>query len=189
MREIFVAVRHERPIDDVAFLQKLLDELKGKLPYDEKRVYCVGHSNGGGMTLRAASDMSERFAAIAMVAGLLTVEKPQPKKPLPTLYIIGTKDPLVPVAGGEVKTPWGVRQNPPISEPLEKWASAIGCETKPQVVADHDGVKTVEYLSKSNGPTLQVMYLDGHGHQWPGAKQVLPESIMGPVAVNLMRRM
>lgn len=167
-------------IDDVAFFRQLLDDLKDKLPYDENRVYCVGHSNGGGMTLRAAAESSERFAAIGMVAGLLAVEKPEPAMPMPTLYIIGTKDPLVPVDGGEAKTPWGVRQHPPITEPLAKWATAIGCETEPKVVSDKDGLKKVEYPSTTSGPTLTVIYIDGHGHNWPGAKAALPDSIMGP---------
>lgn len=167
-------------IDDVAFFGQLLDDLKEKTPYDEDRIYCVGHSNGGGMTLRAATESSERFAAIGMVAGLLAVEKPQPKKPMPTLYIIGTKDPLVPVDGGEVKTPWGVRQNPPIAEPLSKWATAIGCEAEPRVISDKDRMKKVEYPSKTGGPKLTVIYVEGHGHHWPGAKAALPDGIMGP---------
>ena len=99
---------------------------------------------------------------------------------MPTLYIIGTKDPLVPVNGGEAKTPWGIRNHPPLTEPLSKWATAIGCEAEPKVVSDKGGVKTVEYPSKTSGPTLTVIYIDGQGHHWPGGKAALPDSIMGP---------
>lgn len=166
-------------IDDVAFFRQLLDELKEMAPHDSNRVYCVGHSNGGGMTLRAAAESSERFAAIGMVAGLLAIEKPQPQKPMPTLYIIGTKDPLVPVDGGEAKTPWGVRQHPPISEPLAKWAKAIGCDTEPKVISNEGGIKRVEYPPKADGPKLTVIYVEGHGHHWPGAKAALPDTLMG----------
>jgi polyhydroxybutyrate depolymerase len=167
-------------IDDVAFFRQLLDDLTDKLPYDRNRVYCVGHSNGGGMTFKAAAEISERFTAIGTVAGLIAVENPKPRKALPTLYIIGTKDPLMPVEGGEVKTPWGIRQNPPISEPLAKWATALGCETEPKVMSDKDGLKKVEYPSRSDGPTLTVLYIEGHGHHWPGAQSVLPRNLMGP---------
>lgn len=167
-------------IDDVAFFRQLLDDLRNKLPYDESRVFCVGHSNGGGMTVRAAGEISERFAAIGIVAGLIADEIPKPKTAMPTLYIIGTKDPLVPVDGGAVKTPWVVRHNPPIKEPLVKWATAIGCESEPRVISENDGLKKVEYPSKSNGPTLSVIYIDGQGHHWPGGKAALPDSIMGP---------
>ena len=172
-------------IDDVAFIRELLDELKEKVSYDESRVFSTGHSNGGGMTFRLAADLSERFTAIGMVAGRMVVENPKPKKPLPTLYIIGTKDPLMPLEGGEVQSPWGSWLNPPVVEQLAKWAAAIGCENEPNVISDKDDVRKVEYLSKSNGPTITVLYLEGHGHHWPGAKVSLPESMIGPIKSKL----
>jgi polyhydroxybutyrate depolymerase len=132
------------------------------------------------MTFRLAADLSERFTAIGMVAGRMVVENPKPRKPLPTLYIIGTKDPLIPLEGGEVKSPWGSWLNPPVAEQLAKWAAAIDCENEPKVVSDKDELQRVEYSSKTSGPTLAVIYIDGHGHHWPGGKAVLPDSIMGP---------
>jgi polyhydroxybutyrate depolymerase len=172
-------------IDDVAFIRKLLDELKEKLPYDESRVFSTGHSNGGGMTFRLAAELSDRFSAIGMVAGRMVVDNPKPTKPLPTLYIIGTKDPLMPLDGGEVKSPWGNWTNRPVVEQLTRWAEAIGCEKEPKVVSEKDDVKNVEYPSKTKGPRLTVLYLEGHGHHWPGAKQTLPESMIGPIKSKL----
>lgn len=173
-------------IDDVAFLRQLLDELKEKVPYDEGRVYCAGHSNGGAMTFRLAGELSDCFAAIGNVAGAIILGDAGPKKPLPTLYMIGTKDPLMPVDGGEVKLPWGgTRQNRPIAEPLADWAEAIGCHREPQTVFDKDGVKKVEYPSLNDGPTLTVFYLAGHGHHWPGGHGLLPERLAGPNASKL----
>lgn len=172
-------------IDDVAFVRDLLDALITKTPHDPARVYCVGHSNGGGMTFRLATELSERFTAVGMVAGLMAVENPKPKKAIPTLYILGTKDPLMPVDGGEVKTPWGSRQNQPVSEMLAKWAEGMGCEKDAKVVSDKDEVRKVTYTSKSKGAALTVLYLEGHGHHWPGAKPSLPESMIGPIKSKL----
>jgi gluconolactonase len=173
-------------IDDVAFIRQLLDDLKEKLPHDENRVFCTGHSNGGGMTFRLATELSERFKAVGMVAGLMAMENPMPNRPLPTLFILGTKDPLMPVQGGEVKLPWGTGKKPPVAEPLAAWAKALGCEPEPKTLSDKDGLKMVEYLSKRNGPTLKVLYIEGHGHQWPGAaKGSLPESMIGPITNKL----
>ncbi len=166
-------------IDDVAFVRQLLDELKEKLPFDESRVFCVGHSNGGGMTFRLGTELSERFTAIGIVAGMKDVSGAKPKKPLPTLFILGTNDPFVPMDGGEVKLPWGSHHNQPVAEMLSAWAKAIGCETEPKTVAEKDGLKKVEYASKSNGPTLSVIYIEGQGHNWPGGKRTLPESMVG----------
>jgi polyhydroxybutyrate depolymerase len=172
-------------IDDVAFIKQLLGELQQKAPYDESRVFCAGHSNGGGMTFRLATELSQRLAAIGTVAGMLVAKDPQPKKPLPTLCILGDKDPLLPIGGGEIKLPWGTRQNPPVAEPLAAWAKAIGCEAEPKTVSDKDGLKKVEYPSKSGGPMLTVVTIAGHGHHWPGGKVTLPESMIGPITHKL----
>ncbi|HTU25841.1 MAG TPA: PHB depolymerase family esterase, partial [Pirellulales bacterium] len=63
-------------IDDVAFIRQLLDVLRSRTPHDERRVFCTGHSNGGGMTFRLANELSDRIAAIGTVAGLMAVENP-----------------------------------------------------------------------------------------------------------------
>lgn len=174
-----------KAIDDVAYVAALLDEIEKRVPCDETRVFVTGHSNGGGMTFRLGAELSERFTAIAPVAGMMAVKDPKPKKPLPTLYVIGTKDPLQPLAGGEVKLPWGNRTNGPVADYLTGWAKALGCEPEPKVTSEKDGLKRVEYPSKSGGPTLSVIYVEGQGHTWPGGKATLPESVMGPITNTL----
>jgi polyhydroxybutyrate depolymerase len=172
-------------IDDVAFIRQLLDELKVKVPHNSSRVFCAGHSNGGGMTFRLAAELSDRFAAIGTVAGMMAVENPQLSKPLPTLYILGTKDPLMPLNGGEVRLPWGTRRNPPVAEPLAKWATAIGCDSSPRTISDDKKIVKQEYPSKAKGPVLTVLLIEGHGHLWPGSKSLLPESTVGPNTSSL----
>jgi polyhydroxybutyrate depolymerase len=172
-------------VDDVAYFSRLLDRLNEAVPYDKQRVFVVGHSNGGMMAFRLASELSERFTAVGAVAGLLTLENPQPKKLLPTLCMLGSKDPLMPIDGGEVKLPWGTRQYKPVSESLGTWAKAIGCEEEPKIISDEDQVHKVEYLSRSNGPTLTVLYLEGHGHHWPGFKSSLPDQYVGPYSTTV----
>jgi len=173
-------------IDDVAYIRDLLDELKQQAPYDTDRVFVAGHSNGGSMALKLAAELSERFQAVGTVAGLIAVENPQPKRPLPTLYILGTADPLMPLEGGEVKLPWATRHNPPVREGLEKWAKSLGFESTPMTLSQNAEQQKAVYRSKSeNGPTLTVLYLQGHGHQWPGAKTIRRNSGGGPVNTRL----
>jgi polyhydroxybutyrate depolymerase len=172
-------------IDDVALAGTLLDTLKEKVPYDEARVFCAGHSNGGSMTFRLAAELSDRLTAVGVVAGVMVLANPQPKRPLPTLCTIGTKDPLLPLDGGEVKLPWGSRRSPPVAEPLAAWAKAIGCATEPQIISDQNGLKKVVYASKFGGPTLTVIYIEGQGHNWPGGQRTLPESMVGPSTSKL----
>jgi polyhydroxybutyrate depolymerase len=172
-------------IDDVAYVRQLLDELKGRVNYGPSRVFAAGHSNGASMVFRLATELPERLTAIGAVAGLVSVENPQPAKGLPTLAILGTKDPLMPIDGGEVQLPWGAKRNPPVTQPLAVWAQAIGCSNEPRTVSEKDGVKILEYPSEIRGPVFTVIMIEGHGHVWPGSKSLLPESSIGPITDKL----
>ena len=54
-------------IDDVGFMNALLDTLQADFAIDTQRIYFTGMSNGGFMTYRVACELSERIAAIAPV--------------------------------------------------------------------------------------------------------------------------
>ncbi len=169
-------------IDDVAFFRALLDELARRLPVDPRRVYVTGHSNGAGMTFRLGAELSDRFAALAPVAGLCWNSGPKPAHPRPTLCFYGTEDPLVPLNGGESFLPWGGRrETPPVRDGLAAWARGLGCPAKPRSVRTEDLLRTEEYGPGWDGATLTVVIIAGQGHGWPGGKPVLPEKIMGPV--------
>jgi poly(3-hydroxybutyrate) depolymerase len=136
----------------------------------------------GRFTLAIKSGGYDRVATIHIPKGYKSGTKP------PLVLLLhggGDKAPLMPMNGGEVKTPWGSRQNRPVTEPLAKWAEALGCEKEPKTISEKEGVKKVEYPSKSNGPELTVLYLEGHGHYWPGARPSLPESMIGPITSKL----
>jgi len=172
-------------IDDVAFIKTLLDQLKTQLPYDTNRVYVTGHSNGGGMTLRLAAELPERFVAAGTVAGLVNKDYSKPKKLLPTLYIYGMEDPVLPIDGGESKLPWGGRKTLPQEELLARWAEVQQCEATPMTRSTKNGVRRMEYPPKKTGNPFLLIYLEGHGHHWPGGKWTLPERMIGPDAKNL----
>jgi len=56
-------------IDDVGFVNRLLDDLSRSYRIDPSRVYAMGLRNGGGMSLRLGCELSNRIAAIGAVAG------------------------------------------------------------------------------------------------------------------------
>ena len=55
--------------DEMAFIGAVIDELAVDYSVDERRVYACGYSNGGNLVYDLACQMSDRFAAIAAVAG------------------------------------------------------------------------------------------------------------------------
>jgi polyhydroxybutyrate depolymerase len=176
-------LRAESPrakIDDLAFFRSLLDTVEKQLNVDKSRVYVTGHSNGAGMTFRLGTELSERFTALAPVASHVWAKDPKPARPLPTLYIVGTNDPLIPLAGGERTLPWGKSTVPPVHDSLTTWAKALGCPTTPKTIRDKDGVKIVEYGPGKDGVKLTVWFITGQGHNWPGGRMLLPAKYSGP---------
>ncbi len=91
-----------RGVDDVAYAKWILDDVASQLPIDPKRVYAVGHSNGGFMALRLACDLSTRIAAAVSLAGAGWKDdtKCRPKQPVSVLQIHGDADGTVHYGGG-----------------------------------------------------------------------------------------
>jgi polyhydroxybutyrate depolymerase len=181
---------HDMPartqVDDVAFLTALLEAVAERVPYDRRRVFVVGHSNGSSMALRLAAERPDLITAIAGVAGYAAVEKPADSRPVPTLHLVGTVDPLLPLAGGNAPTPWKQnRTTPNLDENYAAWAVSNGCAASPVVEASpHDGVERRVYPGPA-GTRVEEWRLVGHGHAWPGARQRLPERLIGPVTSEL----
>jgi polyhydroxybutyrate depolymerase len=149
--------------DDVGFLTSVLDDVAGRTAIDPRRVYVTGFSNGAGMAFRLAAEHADRVAAIGPVAGHCWLHGPRPSRPVPTIYMVGDADPLVPLYGGTARTPWGtVRDRPAVKDTLEQWGKAIG---RP-FGSDH----------------FPVWLIRGHGHHWPGGKALLGERLGGPAS-------
>lgn len=57
-------------VNDVAYINGLIDDVAKRYSVDENRIYAAGHSNGGFMAHRLACEPSNRFAAIVSLAGV-----------------------------------------------------------------------------------------------------------------------
>ena len=168
-------------IDDTAFIRALLDDLGRRLNIDARRIYMTGHSNGAGMIFRLGAELSERFAAMAPAAGHCWIQDPKPAKRMPTLYIVGTKDPLIRPEGGEIQLPWGKKTQPPVVQTLSRWAKALGLTTPASVVRDKDGLKIMRYGDENGSSSLTAWFIEGQGHGWPGGSESgLPALLIGP---------
>ncbi len=112
-------------VDDSAYLQGIVDETSSILTVDPKRIYFVGHSNGGFMSYRMACEHADTIAAIASLAGATYAEDGDcdPSEPVPTLQIHGTSDATIAYAGGAILG----NTYPGAEETVETWASYDGC--------------------------------------------------------------
>lgn len=89
-------------VDDVAYASWIMDDVAGRMPIDRRRVYAMGHSNGGFLALRLACDLAPRIAAVVSLAGAGWKDDRhcQPSEPVSVLQVQGDADPIVHYDGG-----------------------------------------------------------------------------------------
>ena len=123
-------------VDDSQYLMDLVKQVSSKVSIDQKRIYFVGHSNGGFMSYTVACNNSDKIAAIVNLAGSTYADSSlcNADHPVSVLQINGTADELIHIAGGNVfddaKQPY-----PSVLDETSYWAGINGCSTKvPAVV-------------------------------------------------------
>ncbi|MCW5745340.1 MAG: hypothetical protein KIT36_03970 [Alphaproteobacteria bacterium] len=171
-----------RASNDVGFVAALIDELARRYGIDRARVYVTGFSSGAGMAQRLGQELTDRVTAIAPVAGIMVPLRPALPRPMPVLYISGDKDPLNPVAGGEVTLPWGGRfHKEPLQTLAERWRDLDGCRVAPAIIVA-PSLRVQSWRACRGNVEVRYVLIHGHGHEWPGGpRSRLPESVVGPV--------
>jgi polyhydroxybutyrate depolymerase len=177
----------DRP-DDVAFIGKVLDDLATVVNVDPKRIYATGMSNGGMMCYRLASELSDRIAAIAPVAGTMAIENYNPKRPMPVIHLHGAADKMVPFGGPGGGTPkfLGFKS---VEATIKICAEFNGCPEEPKTegLPDKEGdgtpVKKKTYGPGKDGSEVVLFVIEGGGHTWPG--QQPPVGFIGKSTKNI----
>ncbi|MBI5395615.1 MAG: hypothetical protein HZA91_10000 [Verrucomicrobia bacterium] len=175
----------QNKVDDVGFINAMLDELLSKFAVDARRVFFTGFSNGASMTFRVGAELSRRIAAIAPVAGACWLEPLKLERPISMCYITGTADPLNLIEGGAPKLGAGAsdkvraKAKPPVRDSILKWAKAVGCPTTPKATSESNGVRTETYGPGRDGAEVIYVTVEGLGHTWAGGKSLLPEFMVG----------
>ena len=178
----------EAGVDDLEFVRRLLDELEVRYPVDPKRIYATGFSNGGMMTHLLGTELTERFAAIAVVAGGMFGTEPMPSVSLPVLIIHGTGDIILPYDGG-----WGAlrtlsgKLNPilPVTETVTFWLETNGCNTEPERAAFRNVIVRTYSGCPSGADVVLYTLLDGD-HSWPMLTQASPDALLADPSGDLL---
>jgi polyhydroxybutyrate depolymerase len=109
------------PVDDVAYLGAVIDDVAAHYTVDPKRIFVIGHSNGGFMAHRLACEIGGRIAAIVSLAGA-TWRNPamcSATAPINVLQVHGTADQTIAYAGNGVY--------PSAPETVAIWAQKNRC--------------------------------------------------------------
>lgn len=165
----------DSPIDDVAFVSALIDDLAQSLCIDTARVYVNGLSNGGGISHRLACELSDRITAMGGVAGYYTFETCEPTRPVPVMAFHGDRDAIVPIDG----MAGGVGSVAPIADWVAGWAERNACQTT-ETLETVGTVRGTRYTDCSEDADVVYYVVGGGGHTWPGESEQ-PEFISGMV--------
>ncbi|MEA3153087.1 MAG: polyhydroxybutyrate depolymerase [Betaproteobacteria bacterium] len=179
-------------IDDVGFSLAVLDDLAARASIDTARIYATGLSNGSMMAYRLAAEASERIAAVAGVAGAMSLTRFAPKLPVPVMHIHSKEDHIARYDGGfgPPSTLIDTRMfNASVEEMLRKWLDFDGCPLRPAVVdpvageqgtpdEDQSAIRR-EYRPCRAGVEVVLWQLSGAGHVWPGGVRDYNTQLLG----------
>lgn len=160
-------------VNDIAFLNALIDSLDLTYNINLNRVYSTGMSNGGFMSHTLACELSNRITAIASVTGSIFTTQYgsycHPTRPIPVMQIHGTSDPTVPYAGNMSQ---GMM---PIDTVVKYWVNKNNCNPTATFsnvpntnTADGCTAEHYQYNGGNLGSTVELFKIIGGVHAWPG---------------------
>jgi len=129
---------------DLHFFDAVLAKLRSDYKVDEKRIYCMGHSNGGGFTYLLWETRGDLFAAMGPSGSASAAVSKMPPKP--AMHIAGRNDPLV-------KFEWQ-------QQTMDAVRKLNGCEAEGTAWAENATL----YASKTGTPFVAYIHPGGHGY-------------------------
>jgi polyhydroxybutyrate depolymerase len=155
-------------IDDVGFVSAVIDQVGADRHIDLNRVFVTGHSNGAMLSYRVACELSDKVAAIGVVAGSLAVDPCPTRQPVSVMEVHGTGDTHVPIEGGHGANGVAGVDFPSPREGVATMARLAGCVGDPNVTADGD-LTTTEWRACDGATTVKLVAITGAEHAWPGS--------------------
>ncbi|MFB4320195.1 alpha/beta hydrolase family esterase [Actinomadura sp. 21ATH] len=167
-------------IDDVAFLDALIDGLVREGLADPARIYLTGFSNGGGMAYRYACERARRVAAVGVVSGSLAVEC-APREPVSVMAFHGTADFSVPFGGGGDQDWNNPVPFPPVRAVMDFWREVARLAPLRRIT-----LETAKTVCRTTGPgragaEVEFCTIFDGGHEWPRGRGVDPEIDASPL--------
>lgn len=176
-------------VDDLGFIDKLLDTLIANYSIDTNKIYICGFSNGGFMTQRFACQQNQRFAAMASLGSIMDTTlfaSCNPSRPIPMLFMLGTADPFVPYNGGPMIGSGPVLPIVGIDTLIHFWKINNNCITSNTPInvpntdlTDSSTVTVFNYTNCSCNSDISFYRINGGGHTWPGVEIPSYEIIAG----------
>jgi polyhydroxybutyrate depolymerase len=158
-------------VDDLGFIDTLIDYMYSDYDVDLSRVYATGMSNGGFMSYMLACELSDRIAAMASVTGAMTDNHfpvCTPVHPTPVMQIHGTADATVLFNGS-------TGFHPAIDSSVNWWKLYNNCQSStttnlPDInTADNSTASLTVHSQCTDNVEVHYYVIQNGGHTWPGA--------------------
>jgi len=159
-------------IDDVGYLNALIDLFIRDFKANPKRVYFSGSSNGGMMTYRLSCDIPGKIRAIAPFVSTISpnvAREFSQAKPIPIIITSGTADSVIKWNGGTIK----VTRTPVIlsgDENVAYWVARNGVKKKakitnlPDVESGDNSTVEIQHYKGKNDVILYKIIGGAHTH-------------------------
>ncbi len=149
--------------DDADYVMNIIKTVQSQYNVDPRRIYLIGHSNGGFMSYRTAYEYSDVIAGIASLAGAeATDPMPAPKNPVHVLQIHGTADGTIAYDGSDIRG----NVYPGAVETVQRWAVYNGCTGAAKIVGTLDLEANLEGLETTRSRFTDNCKLGGSSELW-----------------------
>lgn len=172
------SVKRSGRVDDARFVLDAVDHAISRQPIDRKRVFVVGHGDGGIMAMNVAATHSEVFRGVAVVGGQLVdlPGQPRPRTPMSALFIHGNADQVFPWQGVATAKAGGPLLSVDATVRTYLALNGLG-SVKPTVgpMPDRDAQDGTTVSRSLWGPspkgfTVSLYTVAGGGQPWPGGE-------------------
>ena len=156
---------NNREVDDIGFINTLLDALIAKYSIDNQKVYSTGFSMGGYFSYTLACKLSNRIAAIAPVSGVMagsTTSGCAAVRPVPVAHFHGTED--------------GIVSYSQAAGSINYWRNQNKCTAAPQVSQIASNVELTVYGGCAASSEVRHYKITGAGHTYPRASSSINAS-------------
>ena len=153
----------KRGIDDVAFLDALIEDASERAPVDPRRTAFVGYSSGGMLTYRYVCDRPGTLAAAVVVSGSLESPCGDAITTPDVLALHGKADGTVGFDRPKFIQALGLAPRPVVST-LGILTRSAGCRTNPRT--SQSARTEVRHWVGCRGGDVEAQLVAGGGHGW-----------------------
>ena len=152
-------------VDDVGFIQSLLNDIEDNYNIDTNRIYASGFSNGADFSFSLGCYLNSKFAAIASVAGLMAQESEtycNPTSSTGIMIVHGTSDTERPYSG---INSWYLS----IESAINYWVDYNNLDSTINLNYVDDNnyqIENYNYLNSNNKVMIKLLKIINGGHYW-----------------------